>query len=269
MAQMAGPLLTSLLERYGLGSLTSWAAELIVQGVAEDELVLRLYDQGPFKQRFPAIEAREKAGLPPLSAEEYLQYESVAFQAAKANGISLTQNEINELLVNNVSIQETQERLSMAMQAVFQTDARTRDELSRLYGIGTGDLAKFWLDPKKELPILQRRFATAQISGEAIRTGYNTQLAQSQLEYLANRGVTGETASELFGSLVEAEELFEAVDETEQDIGVDDQLRLATGDVDQQKLVEQRAQKRVAPFQSGGGFSTGSTGVAGLGSANK
>jgi len=269
MATTIGPLLSSLLDRYGLGSLKDWAAQALIQGMQEDELVLALYDRPEFMNRFPAIKARENAGLPPLSVEEYLQYESVATQAAKANGVALSQNEINELLVNNVSIQETQERLSMAMSAVFQTDARTRDELSRLYGIGSGDLAKFWLDPKKELPILQRRFATAQISGEAIRSGYDTQLAQSQLEYLANRGVTGETASELFGSLVEAEELFEAVDETEQDIGVDEQLRLATGDVDQQKLLEARAQKRVAPFQSGGGFSTGQSGVAGLGSANR
>lgn len=263
-----GPLMQRELERYGLASLGSWLSNMIITGASEEQLMLELYERPEFKARFPAIDARRKAGLSPISVDEYLEYEAVSKAAAKSLGVDISQDEINQLLVNDISVKEAQDRMAIAARSVYRADAFTRQELNRLYGITTGDLVRYWLDPKKEAPVLERRFATAMISGEARRSGFDQELNTDQLEYLYSRGVTGENSAEAFGKLVASEELFESVDSTEQDIGIDDQLKLLTGDAGIAGEVEKRAQKRVGRFQEGGGFSTGGSGVSGLGSAN-
>jgi len=263
-----GPLMQRELERYGIGSLGPWLSNMIITGASEEQMMLELYERPEFKARFPAIETRRRAGLSPVSVDEYLEYEAVTRTAAKALGVDVSQEEINGLLSNDVSAKEAQDRLSIAARAVYRTDANTRDELNRLYGVTTGDLVRYWLDPKKEAPVLERRFATAMISGEARRSGFQQELNVEQLEYLYGRGMEGENAAEAFGKLVANQELFESVDQTEQDISVDDQLKVLTGDVGLSGQVAKRGEKRAARFQEGGQFSTGSTGVSGLGSAN-
>jgi hypothetical protein len=130
-----------------------------------------------------------------------------------------------------------------------------------------GDLTEYWMDPNKKLPDLQRRFATSEIDVSAQRSGFDTRLQTEQLEYLYGRGLTGETAPDAFGALVENEELFEAVDETEEDIDIDSQLALITGDADLRQQVERRGERRFALGSGGGSFATGREGVAGLGTA--
>jgi hypothetical protein len=260
--------MTSLLERYGLQSLTSWASDAIIRGLSPEEIELQLRDRAEFKSRFPAIEAREKAGLPPLSADEYLSFENTISQMSRVFGMTITKSQTDTMLSNNVSAVEAQDRLTLAARAVFEEPAETRVALDRLYGITTGDLMNYWLDPKKTLPILQRRFAAADIAGSAQAAGY-LQLSAIQAERLYEGGVTEDTARGAFGELVRAEELFESVDQTEQDIGLDQQLELLTGNQELAQQVERRGERRAARFQEGGTFATGRTGLAGLGSANQ
>jgi hypothetical protein len=264
-----GPILTSVLQRYDLMALAPWASQKITDNASPEEIELAIYDHPVFRERFWMIFERQAKNKPPMSPDEVLAYEERAVQMYNAYGIpNVTRRELGELMVADVSIDELDTRLGMASTAVYQSDRVMREELNRLYGITTGDLTRYWLDPKQELPALQRRFVTGQISGEAKRAGFGTDLNVSQLEYLYGRGMTGEAATAAFGTLVESEELFEAVDETEQDIDVNEQLQLITGDVDVAQKVERRAQRRLAPFQGGGGFATGETGVAGLGTAS-
>lgn len=269
MATVVGPLLSQLLARYGLESLAPWLAERIIKDTSEEQIQLELYDRPEFKARFPAIAAREKAGLPPVSVEEYLAYEGQMSQVSRAYGISLNKDRVDALIGQNVSAAEAEDRIGIAARAVYQTDPTTRAALSRLYGIETGDLIDYWLNPREQMPVLQRKFVTGQIAGEAQRVGYGQQLTAAQAGYLFDQGVTGETATDAFGKLVESETLFQSADITEADIGVDDQLKLIAGDVKVGQEVEKRAGKRVAAFEAGGGFASGKTGLAGLGSANK
>lgn len=257
--------MAQLLARYGLGELAPWLSQQITSGATLEEIELNLYDQPAFIKRFPAIRQRGRDGKPPLSVEEYLQYERQMFDAANSFGVTVSYDEINDLLIGDVSFNEAQDRLALAGQAVHAIPQETKNTLQQFYGVTSGDLTKYWLDPKKELPVLQRRFAAATIGGQAVRTGFGDITAE-QAEGLAVRGV--ENATDAFGKLVQSRELFEAVDQTEQDITVDDQLKLITGDAELTGQVEKRAQKRVAPFQSGGGFGSGNKGLSGLGSAN-
>ena len=268
MAAPVGPLMEKMLERYGLAGLAPWLSNHIVSGTPIEEIELELYDRPEFINRFPAIRQRGREGKPPLSVDEYLEYERTTRAMANTFGVTLSQSEINASLIHEVSPQEMQERLTLASRAVYQIDATTRQQFQERYGIGTGDLTRYWLDPKKELPALQRRFVQGDIAGSAVRTGFNRELSEENLGMLYDRGVTGENAAEGFGALVESQELFEAVDGTENDIEVEDQLGLLTGDAELMGEVQKRGEKRAAKFKEGGGFSTGNKGVSGLGSAN-
>jgi hypothetical protein len=263
-----GPVLKKMLTQYGLADLIPWASLQLIAGASEDEIALSLYDQPSFKARFPAIHARQKGGYPPLSVDEYLSYENTLNQVAKSYGVTLSKERVDALLARNVSVNEADERLGMVAQVVYRSDSTTRDRLSALYGIGVGDQISYFLNPREELPKLQRRFVSADIAASATRAGYNQALTSGQAEFLYERGMTGEAATEAFGVLVKNEELFEAVDDTESDIGVDDQLRAISGDTDLTQEVERRAAKRRSPFEAGGGFATGDRGIAGLGSAS-
>lgn len=266
---MALTILDDYLRRLGLSDLSTWAKNALINGASEAEIMVDIENQPAFKQRFWMIEARRKAGLPEFSPAQVLDYEATASEMAKAFGITITQQQVGELIANDVSVAELEDRVGIAASAVFQVPPEVRSELQRFYGIGTGDLTEYWLDPKKKAPELQRRFAAAQIAGEAQRTGFDEQLSAAQAESLFEAGMDVQSARQAFGQLVQADELFEAVDVTEQDIGLEGQLRLITGDTDVAQEVQRRGERRAARFQEGGGFATGEEGLAGLGSANQ
>ena len=79
--------LTQILNQYGLGSLTTWALEKLRQGASEAQILIELYDQPAFKQRFPAIDARKQNGLTPISPAEILEYEQRVNQLLRMAGL--------------------------------------------------------------------------------------------------------------------------------------------------------------------------------------
>jgi hypothetical protein len=263
-----GPALKNLLKRSGLEGLEKWASDMVINGASDAEIEISLYDQPVFRQRFPMIFERSNKGFGAISVQEVLEYENRAKELAKSFGTTITNEDISHLIANDVSLTETQDRLGLAGQAVHMASTDLKAELNRLYGITSGDLVKYWLDPKKEAPVLQRRFAAASIAEQAARSGWG-ELTAGQGEGLAKLGMDAGAASKGFSALVESEELFESVDETEEDIDVEDQLRVITGDQDMIGKVQKRGEKRAARFSEGGSLATGKSGVSGLGSANK
>lgn len=268
MATTIGPLLQSLLDRYGLGELADWAAELLITGASEDEIILALYDQPALHKRFPWIKQREAAGLGPMTIEEGLSYEQFARQAAKAYGLNITQDEINANIAGDVSVKELEDRIGMASAAVHAMSPTVRAQVGVLYGITEEDLVRSWLNPKEQAPVLRKRLASSQIASEGLAAGFG-QINAAQAERLYEAGLSGEDAREGFGRLTQMGELFRATDLTEQDIDVDEQLGVLTGEQDTLTELQRRAQRRTGRFQEGGGFATGRKGVAGLGSATR
>jgi hypothetical protein len=233
---------------------------MIIKGASQDEIQLLIYDQPAFKARFPAIFARQKAGLPPLSVNDYLNFEQTVTSMAHTAGVSLSQQELNDLLINDVSAQEVDERLQMAVEAV-NSDTETRQFLQDKYGPSFGQLMKFWMNPKAELPVLQHQFRTGQIGGAAARTGFgNISLAQAQR--LESTGMSQEQAASGFGQLVQLQPLFTPINDAEDVITTDDQIALLTGDQGIQQAVEQRQRQRTAEFEGGGSYAQGKEGFA-------
>jgi len=266
MSDTIGPMMTQLLTQYGLESLAPWLSNLIINNASDDEIMLELYDQPAFKQRFPAIFTRQAAGLPPLSPSDYLTYEDFAKTSAKGWGINITQDEINAALSADLSMKEMDDRMGMVSAAVHTLSPQVRGQVEVLYGITDEDLKRAWLDPAAQAPILRKRLTAAQIAAEGMAVGFG-QLTAMQAERLAEAGLSAEQARQGLGALTQESELFKATDATEENIGTDAQLGLLLGDQPLANTIEARQQRRKSPFESGGGFATGKTGVTGLGSA--
>ena len=258
----------SVLGEYGLESLGDWVWQQLLEGRSDAEIMQDVRLTPEFKARFPAIEARTKAGLPPLSPGEYVSYERQARQIMRAAGLPETfydtADDFTNYLSGDVSISELNDRIQMGRQAVFEAPPEVRDALMRDYGATEGELTAFFLDPDRALPLVEKQWRAAQISGAGTRTGFAT--TRQQNDRLADLGVTAEQAQQGFGVLGDSRELFASIDRTEDVIDADTQLgAVFEGNSAAQRRIEQRRAKRKAAFQGGGSFAASQTGVVGLG----
>ena len=256
-----GPILTELLKRYGLTSLTNWASQAIIGGLSPEEIELQLRDRPEFKSRFAGMFTLEALGQPPISVDEYLAYETTAHALAAMWGVHLNKDEVDGLIGGQVSNVELQKRFDLAAEALYESPPETIAELQRMGGANPGQLIKFFMDPKKELGVMQSQFRQATLAGIALRTGYG-QLTQLQAQRLADVGLTREGAQEGFGQLVEMRELFDPIDVTEEKITQESQVEFLAGDIEAGLDIQKRQRKRIAEFEGSSGFASGREGFA-------
>lgn len=260
------PVLARLLAEYGLSSLTNWASNAIIQGWSDDQIILELYERPEFHNRFKGIKMLEAKGYPPISPDQYLQYEQLVKSVGRMWGMDITQDEIDNMIGNGVSPMEAEERLSIVGISTYESAPEVRSELERLYGIPQGELMRYWMNPKESLGRIQQQFRTGQIAGAALRTGYGS-ITQQQGELLANTGMNADQAQSSFSELVRMEELFDALSGNESDISQAAQIQFLAGDATVGQQVEKRAGERKAEFGGGSGFASGEEGFA-VGSAD-
>lgn len=265
-------LLMSTLNQYGLGSLADWAWSQLLNNRSANEILLDMYNQPAFKQRFPAIAARQAAGLPPLSPGEYIAYEDQARQMMRAAGFPPgfydQSNDFTQFLTDDVSLSELSQRVSLYTQAAYQVPLETRQMLKNYYGIDEGGLAAYFADPNVALPVLQQQEQAATIGGDASRQHFDN-LTRSEAERLASLGVTDQQAQQGFGQVYNARELFQQLPgEAGGQPTRADALGFVAGDAASQQALDVQARRRKAQFQTGGGFAQTQTGPSGLGSAN-
>lgn len=264
--------LQTVLNDYGLGSLGAAVQTWLVEGLSESEIVQRMRDTPEFKTRFPAIEQRKKKGLPAISPGEYVAYERQARQLMRAAGLPEGyydgQDDFTRFLENDLSLSELGDRVSLAANAAFKMPKEDRDKLAA-WGMGPGDLTAFWLNPDKAQPLLERKYAAAQLAGAGTRSGWGD-LNESKATDLALLGVTASEAEQGFGQLVQSRELFGSLDRSEDVIDVDEQLSARFGgNAAAQRRIEDRRRKRQARFEGGGGFAASQQGLSGLGDIDR
>lgn len=260
--------LNTVLTDYGLGTLGATVQAWLIEGLSEAEIVQRMRETPEFKTRFPAIEERKRKGLAPISPGEYVAYERQARQMMRAAGIPEgfydSNDDFKNFLTNDLSLAELGDRVTLAANAAFKMPKEARDALTR-WGMGPGDLTAFWLDPDKAQPLLERKYAAAQLAGSATRTQFG-ELDETQAGRLAGLGVTEQQAEQGFGALYDARELFNPLERGEEVVGQDEQLGAAfEGNSNARRRIEQQRRRRQARFESGGGFAAGQGGIAGLG----
>jgi hypothetical protein len=268
--------IANTLRQYGLEDLIPLVDSWVRDGLSWSEIEAQLYD--PSSQagkivdtKYPELRLRREAGRTPMSIAQIRDYRDQTRQLFRAAGLPEgfydTPEDFTKFIVNDVSLPELNDRINNGFVRVANAPPQVRDELQRLYGIDAGHLAAFFLDETKALPLLQQRVATAEIGGASQMAGFGN-LSVNEAESLAQRGVTQGQAQQQFGALASAQELFKPLDAGENAITRQEQLSTFDNNAAAQKRIQDRARRRTAQFEGGGGFASSREGYAGLSTAS-
>jgi hypothetical protein len=193
--------LKSQYEQAGLSGLGDRIIEFVKQGYDPETIDFKIRETPEFKLRFPANEARKKAGLPVLSLDEYIAaenaYQSVFREAGFAKGFYDSKEDFTRFLENDISPSELKQRVDIASMSVDNADPYYVDSLQRLYGIPKADMVAYALDPERAMPFINRQVKAAQFGGEAARQGL--QIDRSMAEtYTGQLGISQAQARQGF-----------------------------------------------------------------------
>ena len=210
-SKSAYALLLAEFNKYGLGSLVSPLQDLIKQGLSPAEFSLALQNTDAYKQRFSANTDRIAKGLTALSPAEYIgledQYQNImrnyglpaSYYAKDSMG---TQSGFNQLLANDVSAAELEDRVMTAQSRVVNANPETMQALKQFYpGITNGDILSYALDPTKALTDIKRKVTAAEIGGAALGQGLST--SQTAAEGLASYGINKAQAQQGYKDIAE------------------------------------------------------------------
>jgi hypothetical protein len=267
----AQALLNGFFDNFGLSSLASWAWGLWQQGWSIDSIVAEMRTRPEYQARFPAMAALAKAGQA-ITEQQYIDYERTIGQLNQAAGLPAgmydTRDDIAKLLINNVSPTEYKSRLDDYTAAVYQAPPEVRNILQQFYGVTDGQMAAFFMDPDKALPLIQKEYTAAQAGGAAQYTGYG-QITQQQAESLAALGVSQSQLQSGFSNLANIRQVLNGLPGQNQPGITTDQALAAQfqGNAEDQQLIENRQNELVNQFKQGGQVATTSKGAVGAGVA--
>jgi hypothetical protein len=190
--------------RYGLGALVEPLKGLVMDNVSPSEFSLRLQQTDAYKKRFAANADRIAKGLTALKPAEYLAMEDSYQNIMRNYGLPAsyyskdslgTQAGFNQLLANDVSATELEDRVMTAQNRVQNANPEVYKALKAFYpDITNGDILAYTLDPTKALDAIKRKVTAAEIGGAALAAGLTTEAATA--ENLARYGVTKQQAEQ-------------------------------------------------------------------------
>ena len=253
----------------GLGALGSKIVEFVKKGYDPETIDFKIRETPEFKLRFPANEARKKAGLPVLSLDEYIAaenaYQSVFREAGFAKGFYDSKEDFTKFLENDISPSELKQRVDIASMSVDNADPFYVDSLQRLYGIPKADMVAYALDPERAMPFINRQVQAAQFGGEAARQGL--QIDRNMAEtYTGQLGVTQAQARQGFeqiaGVLPVAQKLSQ-ISAGAQPVGVSELTSVAfggAGSAEYKQRLQSLAEQEQSRFAGQAGVSRGSLG---------
>ena len=288
----------SYLDKWNLGSLSNKVMGLITkQGsyLTNTNALLDWVRQQPeYKQAFPGLaEHNDPKNLKNMS--EYMsedQYQSfvatvqgLAGQYALPPGFITPQN-IANWVKNNVSAAELEQRMKYGYEAAANADANTKAILQQQYGLTTGQLAAYMLDPSHALETIEKQVSSATLQGYAKDVGLQgiTQPQGEQLANMVNVGAgsvgSGDITTRMSGvqsALLQASRdqpltakapgTAGTTIDTNQLIGAQLAGFNSESQAADQAAVQRAEQSRVAGFQQGGGYEETQKGVIGASSA--
>jgi hypothetical protein len=194
--------------KYGLGTLVSDVKDLLIE-TPPSQMSRVLENTKAYQQRFSANADRIAKGLTALSPATYIgledQYQKImrnyglpaSYYAKDSMG---TQSGFNQLLANDVSSAELEDRVMIAQNRVINAAPEITTALKQFYpDITNGDILAYTLDPTKALSNIKRKITAAEIGGAAIGAGLGTSVTRA--EELARYGVTAESAKTNYNAI--------------------------------------------------------------------
>ena len=246
-------------------------------------ILIDVYDQPAFKQRFPAIEImRGMENVTPVTPAEYIEFEqsvtslltrySIGGQALDFDGL------ITKLLSNNVGTGEVEQRLIAARRVIGNVPESIKQTYMKWYepGVAEENLMKTFLDPTDEWggswADVDANVGASEVGGWArTRLGLDkdTSITKAQAEAVDRYSLSQADIWSKLDAVKATEDLFiEKLDEFD-DLEIQEEGFSAAFGLDEgaTQAVTRRRATRAADFAGGGGaIITGST--TGFGAAN-
>jgi hypothetical protein len=180
---MDNPVYAALLAAMGVYNISGLADTLLAIRTAypditsEDMLSLLRYDKrynAGYLQRFAGNAKLTAAGKPMLTEKEYLANETAYEKIFKAYDVTRFANtsQYADLIGNQLDPDEVNTRVSMAYKRIINADVSVLNALKKFASsLSTGDLVAAMLDPRNQVPELNKKITSAEIGGAALRQG--------------------------------------------------------------------------------------------------
>lgn len=259
------------LDYYGLGNLAGWLHGQITQGFSANEITLNLYQTPQFNARFPAIALRKKEGLTPLSPTDYVNmensYAQILHEAGLPSGFYDKPEDFTNLIANDVSPSELQNRIQNAYTVVKSSPIEVRSAFKQFFGpSGDAALASYVMNPKLAESALMKQVQAAQDAGIGTEFGFGINKATA--ERLADINITPDAASTGFKQASMYQSLIHGGIDEKKPFGqagvVAGEFNTAPGaDV----ALQQALLAKTADFSGSGQAEETNTGITGLGKA--
>jgi len=250
------------LDSWGLGSLTPVIWNLMTSGASDAQVLAAIRATPEYKQRFAGMAIRAQNGLNAISEAQYLSLEDSYRQIAQANGLLPGTYNPAQVIGADVSPNEFNTRAQAASREIFNEPPEVQTVMLVYYGLHPGQIASYYLNPDNAVPRLQQMLYAGEIGGEAAALGYG--LSRQASESVATAGFTGDTARSGLAQVATQRGLFdESLTDTSDltpETGVLAQFGISGDAI---RAVQERAQRRAALNQAGGGSLVTSSGVAG------
>lgn len=271
MASASMNLMMKALRSYGftldqMQSLRPWVQSLFHRGVSQAELNLELRERPEFKSRFPVIDARERAGLSPMSVAEVLEYEvavkDLMRRAGMPKGFYDSPMDAQRLLGLDLSVEEIRVRVQDVYDRVNSAPLEVRQAFLAYFPEATGALAAYMLDAENALPLLTQQAEAAVLGGNARNFGVDLtaqdalELAAADINEFQLRSALGELTTQ------DAPLFDESVSETT-DLTIEEGLRARVG-LGTDTEIRRRERQRRAAFSGQTDFASSEQGIVGL-----
>lgn len=275
--QSAVAQLEATLEGFGftgqdLSQLVAFATKEVIAGNSAQQIQLDLEQNKVFEAHFPGIAIRRKLGLPPITPAEYLStidsYTQTLRQAGLPAGFYDTPADFAQLIGNDVSPTELQDRITNAYDTVKTAPAAVQQAFTSFYGpSGTAALAAYVIDPSRAEPALLKQVQAAQLAGTG--TQYGFQVGRSTAEQMAGLNITQSQAQQGFQQAQGYQSLIHGEIGGQGTLG---QGQVTAGEFGLTPgsglLLQQGIEGRQAQFLGGGQALQTTTGITGLGEAH-
>lgn len=194
--------LVSALSAYKINGLAGTLAQIRADypDISSEDMLTLLrndprYNKG-YLERFAGNAKLAAAGKPVLDEKSYLANEAAYAKIFKAYGVERFANtdQYATLIGNELAPDEVGARVSMAYNRVLNADSNVLEAL-RKFGssLSTGDLVAAMLDPRNQLPELEKKITSAEIGGAALKQGLQAFEAATAVQSQRYANVMGGT----------------------------------------------------------------------------
>ena len=262
--------LADLVQRYGLPStITDFLSEQMIEGESELGIAQKIRARPEYAARFPGMAIRRGLNLPTISEAEYIglerSYRSIMRAADLPANFHDKPDDFTNLISGDVSAQEFQQRVTLAEAARDTANQDIITELQDNYGLTTGDITAYYLDPKAAENVFEERrvyeaaglsVAAMQSIGQGLEVDTAKALQRENIQRREIQSRLGQRAG-LTEGLIGSEGMT-GTDIAEAEFGLDR---------DEATRLRRLREERLAPMMGRGSSLVTGSGIAGLGEA--